>query len=149
MLIHRSYIFWTSFIDFWILCSISFETSFVKRLSFITCLWSLKCNSAKVPSRNKWISNFVFVVFSVKTFIFRCNLWISYVISWFDQLIHETCSKGSLSIGIIPKSAFELANHSSLESDSPSLQARIVIIWIKERYMSSLTRKFLKNFSRE
>ncbi|PFQ40479.1 LysR family transcriptional regulator [Bacillus cereus] len=92
----------------------------------------------------------------------------------FEQLIRETCQKAGfetnlicknddarttllwanagLGIGIIPKSAFELANHSSLiykEIDSPSLQTSIAAIWIKDRYMSSLARKFLENFSKE
>ncbi|GGG02944.1 LysR family transcriptional regulator [Paenibacillus aceti] len=90
----------------------------------------------------------------------------------FEQLIRETCQKtgfepnifcknddarttllwanAGLGIGIIPRSAYKLANNSNLiykEIGSSALQTQVAAIWIKDRYLSSLARKFLESFS--
>ncbi|GGF79687.1 LysR family transcriptional regulator [Paenibacillus albidus] len=90
----------------------------------------------------------------------------------FEQLIREACldhgfepnvfcmnedarttllwANAGLGIGIVPKSAFELANNASLrykEINNEKLQTRIAAIWMKDRYVSSLASKFIESFT--
>ncbi|AIQ41991.1 LysR family transcriptional regulator [Paenibacillus sp. FSL R7-0297] len=89
----------------------------------------------------------------------------------FEQLIRETClehgfepqifcmnddarttllwANAGLGIGIIPKSAFELANHGNLiykEIRCEALHTRVAAVWIKDKYLSSLATKFIETF---
>lgn len=89
----------------------------------------------------------------------------------FEQLIRETClehgfkpqvfcmnddarttllwANAGLGIGIIPKSAFTLANHGNLiykEIRCEDLHTRIAAVWIKDKYLSSLATKFIESF---
>ncbi|WP_019910512.1 LysR family transcriptional regulator [Paenibacillus sp. HW567] len=91
----------------------------------------------------------------------------------FEQLIRETClengfdplvfcmnddarttllwANAGLGIGIIPRSAFTLANNSSLivkEIASDSLNTRVAAVWMKDKYLSSLAEKFIENFQK-
>jgi DNA-binding transcriptional LysR family regulator len=89
----------------------------------------------------------------------------------FEQLIRETClengfvpdvfcinddarttllwANAGLGIGIVPKSAFELANHGNLiykEIRCEALHTRVAAVWIKDKYLSSLATKFIETF---
>ena len=89
----------------------------------------------------------------------------------FEQLIRETCLKegfdpvifcknddarttlfwanAGLGIGIVPKSALNLANRENLiykEIRNEALRTQIAAIWIKDKYISSLATKFIENF---
>ncbi|MBP2116205.1 LysR family transcriptional regulator [Paenibacillus silagei] len=89
----------------------------------------------------------------------------------FEQLIRETClehgfepqifcmnddarttllwANAGLGIGIVPKSAFELANHSNLiykEILCETLRTRVAAVWMKDKYLSSLATKFIETF---
>lgn len=91
----------------------------------------------------------------------------------FEQLIRETClehgfdpqvfcmnddarttllwANAALGIGIIPRSAFILANNSNVlskEIRSDSLNTRVAAVWIKDKYLSSLAEKFIENFKK-
>lgn len=90
----------------------------------------------------------------------------------FEQLIRETCLKegfdpviicknddarttllwanAGLGIGIVPKSAIDLANRENLiykEIRNEALRTQIAAIWIKDKYISSLATKFIESFS--
>lgn len=90
----------------------------------------------------------------------------------FEQLIFETCAESGfeprifcknddarttllwanagLGIGIVPKSAFELADHRHLlykEIQCEKLKTQIAAIWLKDRYISSLAMRFIDCFS--
>lgn len=90
----------------------------------------------------------------------------------FEQLIRETCLKegfepvlfcknddarttllwanAGFGIGIVPKSALDLANHEKLiykEIRNEALRTRIAAIWLKDKYLSSLATKFIDSFS--
>ncbi|RCX20653.1 LysR family transcriptional regulator [Fontibacillus phaseoli] len=92
----------------------------------------------------------------------------------FEQLIRDTCRKSDfepdvfcknddarttllwanagLGIGIIPKSALKLASHNQLiykEIQSEALRTRIAAVWAKDRYLSTLARKFIESFGEE
>lgn len=89
----------------------------------------------------------------------------------FEQLIRETCLKhgfepsifcinddarttvlwanAGLGIGIVPRSAFELANNGNLlykELASESLRTRLAAIWAKDKYLSTLASRFIESF---
>ncbi|MFC6650410.1 LysR family transcriptional regulator [Paenibacillus rhizoplanae] len=89
----------------------------------------------------------------------------------FEQLIRETClehgfgpqifcmnddarttllwANAGLGIGIVPKSAFELANHSNLiykEILCENLRTRVAAVWMKDKYLSSMATKFIETF---
>ncbi|MGN7760304.1 LysR family transcriptional regulator [Paenibacillus sp. 22594] len=91
----------------------------------------------------------------------------------FEQLIRETClengfepqvfcmnddarttllwANAGLGIGIIPRSAFILANNSNVLSKvirSDSLNTRVAAVWMKDKYLSSLAVKFIENFQK-
>ncbi|OKP70087.1 LysR family transcriptional regulator [Paenibacillus helianthi] len=91
----------------------------------------------------------------------------------FEQLIRETClehgfdpqvfcmnddarttllwANAGLGIGIIPRSAFILANNSNVlskEIRSDSLNTRVAAVWMKDKYLSSLAEKFIENFKK-
>lgn len=90
----------------------------------------------------------------------------------FEQLIRETCLKegfepvlfcknddarttllwanAGFGIGIVPKSALDLANHEKLiykEIRNEALRTQIAAIWLKDKYLSSLATKFIDSFS--
>lgn len=90
----------------------------------------------------------------------------------FEQLIYETSleagfepqifcknddarttvlwANAGLGIGIIPKSAFELANNNNLiykEIKNPRLNTQIAAIWLKDRYISSMASNFVEYLS--
>lgn len=90
----------------------------------------------------------------------------------FESLIRETCGKAGfepelfcknddarttlqwahagLAIGIIPQSALRLSNHTGLivkTINSEPLRTQIAAIWSKERYLSSLAKRFIGSFS--
>ncbi len=92
----------------------------------------------------------------------------------FEQLIQETCmeqgfepevyckcddartallwANAGFGIAIVPKSAFELAANNNLlckEIQSEKLRTRIAAIWVKDRYISPLTMKFIESFGIE
>lgn len=92
----------------------------------------------------------------------------------FEQLIRESClnqgfeptffcknddarttllwANAGFGIGIVPRSAFDLASSGNLlrkEIRSDSLRTRIAAIWMKDRYLSSLGAKFLDCFAGE
>jgi DNA-binding transcriptional LysR family regulator len=92
----------------------------------------------------------------------------------FEQLIYETCmekgfapevlcknedarttlswANAGLGIGIVPKSAFQLAANSNLiyrELDSEKLNTQIAAIWTKGRYLSTPASKFIESFGCE
>ncbi|MCL6457963.1 MAG: LysR family transcriptional regulator [Gorillibacterium sp.] len=92
----------------------------------------------------------------------------------FEQLIRETClrqgfepqvlcknddarttllwANAGLGIGIIPASAFNLANNHNLRSKeikSEALRTQVAAIWMKDSYLSSLATKFIASFSKE
>ncbi|WP_410771609.1 LysR family transcriptional regulator [Fontibacillus sp. BL9] len=89
----------------------------------------------------------------------------------FEQLIRDTCRKSDfepdvfcknddarttllwanagMGIGIIPKSALKLASHNQLiykEIKSEALRTRIAAVWAKDRYLSTLAKKFIESF---
>lgn len=89
----------------------------------------------------------------------------------FESLIRETCEKAGfepeffcknddarttlqwahagLGIGIIPESALRLSNHSGLHVKtirSEPLRTQIAAIWSKERYLSTLAKRFIDSF---
>ncbi|QSF42855.1 LysR family transcriptional regulator [Paenibacillus tianjinensis] len=91
----------------------------------------------------------------------------------FEQLIRETClehgfnpdvfcmnddarttllwANAGLGVGIIPRSAFSLADNSNLvrkEIRSDSLNTRVAAVWMKDKYLSSLAAKFIENFQK-
>lgn len=92
----------------------------------------------------------------------------------YEQLIMETCQESGFEpevfcrnddarttlmlanagfgIAIVPKSSFQLSCNENLiykEIKNEKLKTSICIIWIKDRYMSSLAEKFIKSFSEE
>ncbi|WP_379151571.1 LysR family transcriptional regulator [Paenibacillus sp. sgz5001063] len=91
----------------------------------------------------------------------------------FEQLIRETClengfdpqvfcmnddarttllwANAGLGVGIIPRSAYTLADNSNLvhkEIRSDSLNTRVAAVWMKDKYLSSLAEKFIENFQK-
>lgn len=91
----------------------------------------------------------------------------------FEQLIRETClengfdplvfcmnddarttllwANAGLGIGIIPRSAYTLANNRNLvfkEIASDSLNTRVAAVWMKDKYLSSLAEKFIESFQK-
>lgn len=89
----------------------------------------------------------------------------------FEQLIRETCMKegfepllfcknddarttllwanAGFGIGIVPKSAFDLASNGNLqykEISDDALRTRVAAIWMKDKYISSLAAKFIDSF---
>lgn len=92
----------------------------------------------------------------------------------FEQLIYEACqeegfepdifcknddarttllwAKAGLGIGIVPKSAFHLMDNGTMlykELENKKLMTQIAAVWIKDRYISSLAKKFIDSFSGE
>lgn len=89
----------------------------------------------------------------------------------FEKLIYETClnngfkpnvfcknddarttllwASTGFGVGIVPKSTFQLVNNKNLiykEIDSNELITSLALIWVKNRYISSLTEKFIDDF---
>jgi DNA-binding transcriptional LysR family regulator len=89
----------------------------------------------------------------------------------FEQLIYETCleeefepkvfcknddarttllwANAGLGVGIMPKSVFEMGINTNLiykEIENESLRTSIAAIWSKDRYISSLAKKFIDCF---
>lgn len=90
----------------------------------------------------------------------------------FEQLIHEAClehgfepnifsknddarttlawSNAGLGLGILPMSAFQLGKNDNLiykKIDYDTLITSLAVIWNKERYLSSLAKKFINYFN--
>ncbi|MBW4080292.1 LysR family transcriptional regulator [Paenibacillus sp. S150] len=58
-------------------------------------------------------------------------------------------ANAGLGIGIIPRSAFTLADNSNViakEILGDSLNTRVAAVWMKDKYLSSLAGKFIENF---
>lgn len=92
----------------------------------------------------------------------------------FEQLICDTCleegftpnifcknddarttilwANAGLGVGIIPKSAFQLASNKNLYTkiiSNKNLTTRIALIWSKNKYISTLSKKFIESFKED